>query len=705
MKKLRLCKSFIYLTLLFFPLVIHAAVLTKPVTLSIKISDDYLKSLNWNPAVISMIGTISTSTAGVTFSMATSNQGMAGEYCAWAASNSAVPFYTSGSNAKGVYSKTTENGRVFHNWKYTNYFQYLTSGTTSYSWAPQVVNINGTNDCTTYYLYSSGNATRYLNLLSGNIGAFSMASDGTISGTTAVTLDYDTTIPLPTVSKTTLNYTQDATVTQNLIAEAGISISAANKLKYNQLIYASDPNIANGVCWKMNLYQTNFYPYTNTSTPGTMIYYVTYQNKTTGTESYPVKITVNVNPQTNMDNIVWQRLYMHTYEVAATGVAYGNYKQQISGWPSDGSYMIINKLDGASGLPGDWNWNFRDHTTGNTNMYIVNADATANGLFYSQVLSVCIGTKMKFSAWFQNICNGTTSPYRIKPNIRFRIQQSNSPTGPWSNLTIGYTGEIEMNRKWQKESITFTPYQPYLQLVFENINIGGAGNDFAIDDVTIERAQGDVKITTTSPICNMNSDLILNTSFNKTQLINDLGLPQGSTQAYYRWAYRPYNQPMQFITNILTADLSNPDAFNLLLTYNNENAQNMVKQGFYYLYVENSEAALNQNISMVDLCAIKSIYELTPYQLYLDPGTVTAAKTAVCQGSPVTLKAGVNVIGDITWYQLTTQGVRIPLGKGNQITVTPTVTTTYGITVDDCSSSSAQVTVNVKTAPCFNLGN
>lgn len=704
MKKRILRKSFICLILLLFPLISHAAVSTKSVTLSIKISDDYLKSLNWNPAVISMIGTISTSTAGITFSTAASNQGMAGEYCSWATGNTAVPFYTSGSNAKGVYTKTTENGRLFHNWTYTNYFQFLTSASTNYTWAPQVVNINGANDCTTYYLYSSGNTTRYLNLLAGNIASFAIASNGAISGVTAVTLDYDTTIPLPTVSKPTLNYTQNATVTQNLVAEAGITISAANKQKYNQLIYAADPNIANGVCWKMNLYQTNFYPYTNTSTPGTKVYYVTYQNKITGTESYPVKITVNVNPQTNMDNIVWQTLYMHTYEVAANSVSYGNYKQQTSGWPSDGYYMIINKLDGASGLPGDWNWNFRDHTTGNTNMYIVNADATANGLFYSQVLSICIGTKMKFSAWFQNICNGTTSPYRIKPNIRFRIQQSNSPTGPWSNLAIGYTGEIEMNRKWQKSSITFTPFQPYLQLVFENINIGGAGNDFAIDDVIIERAQGNVKITTPSPVCNMTNDLLLTTSFNTTQLIDNLGLPQGSTEAYYRWAYRPYNQPMTFITDIQATDLSLQSAFDLLLTYK-EGEQNMVKQGFYYLYVENSLAALNQDISKIDLCAIKSIYELTPYQLYLDPGTVTAAKTAVCQGSPVTLKAGVNVIGEVTWYQLSTQGTRIPLGKGNQITVAPTVTTTYGITVDGCSSSSAQVTVNVKTAPCFNLGN
>lgn len=209
-----------------------------------------------------------------------------------------------------------------------------------------------------------------------------------------------------------------------------------------------------------------------------------------------------------------------------SGITSYHFADKSKGWPQDGQYMISDRVTSGSngGVPLDWNWEFRDHTSGNGQMYIVNADINQKGLFYKHTMDICPGTTARLSAWFLNLCNGTFSDqsnyypgpneasydnrlYRIKPNVQMRVLAK-----VWENnsqkevvLANGYTGEIQFTTQWEQHFVEFeVPSNVVgnsITVEFLNLYRGGQGNDFAIDDIQVERLKCDLELETPSPAC------------------------------------------------------------------------------------------------------------------------------------------------------------------------------------------------------------
>lgn len=174
------------------------------------------------------------------------------------------------------------------------------------------------------------------------------------------------------------------------------------------------------------------------------------------------------------------------------------YKYASKGLPNDGEYTIIRQtnvnFNSGGGRPGDWTIDRTDYTTqsglvdeslvGTGFMYMVNADATANGQFYEQTISVCAGIPLRFSLRVKNACNGNSGYYRIKPNILVRL------TDVKTNNVVKefYTGGIEMSENWEYHYVDFTTEADgLLKVEYLNVNLGGDGNDFMIDNIRIQR--------------------------------------------------------------------------------------------------------------------------------------------------------------------------------------------------------------------------
>lgn len=163
-----------------------------------------------------------------------------------------------------------------------------------------------------------------------------------------------------------------------------------------------------------------------------------------------------------------------TYGVPLAGLtSYHYFDNAVGKYIHDGYYAVLSNTSqaGASNY-GD----FKDHTSGDGTgqMLFVNASYD-KGVFYQRRFTGLIpGAEYSFSAW---ILSANDEP--INPNVRFEV---NDPAG---GLTLGSsnTGNVTPAGVWKQTVFTFTASQSNVDLVLRNNNIGGSGNDLAIDDI------------------------------------------------------------------------------------------------------------------------------------------------------------------------------------------------------------------------------
>jgi gliding motility-associated-like protein len=151
--------------------------------------------------------------------------------------------------------------------------------------------------------------------------------------------------------------------------------------------------------------------------------------------------------------------------------------------PNDGQYTIASS---TAGMYSTW-WTTPDHT-GNQGGYmmIVNSkyDPTDAGgaVFYTENASLCMNTTYQFNVYLKNL-NTVSS---LKPNITITITTTGGTL--LKTLTTGDISE-DANAAWGTP-VTFlfaTPANENTVIIkMENINKGGTGNDFAMDDITIK---------------------------------------------------------------------------------------------------------------------------------------------------------------------------------------------------------------------------
>lgn len=163
-----------------------------------------------------------------------------------------------------------------------------------------------------------------------------------------------------------------------------------------------------------------------------------------------------------------------SYGTAVEGTAY-HYISSSS--PQDGDYYLV-KSTVTSG--GSQNWytggDVLSDNTGNGGYFLlVNASYAYDEFYRQRVTNLVPGLTYVITFYMANAL--TCNP--IKPNIQYGLQDLNG-----NYLPPQTTGDISATG-WQKQTYTFTATTSTADLYLKNINIGGLGNDVALDDISL----------------------------------------------------------------------------------------------------------------------------------------------------------------------------------------------------------------------------
>jgi gliding motility-associated-like protein len=151
--------------------------------------------------------------------------------------------------------------------------------------------------------------------------------------------------------------------------------------------------------------------------------------------------------------------------------------------PTDGFYTITNQTSGCFGST--W-FNVPHDHTGDPNGYfmLINASFNPNDFYVQTVNGLCGNTSYQFAAWVMNVVK---EPNELQPKITFSIEKTDGTV-----LQQYSTGDIPetSSPQWKQFSFYFNtpPGVNSVVLRMTNDQIGGDGNDMAIDDITFRPA-------------------------------------------------------------------------------------------------------------------------------------------------------------------------------------------------------------------------
>ena len=155
------------------------------------------------------------------------------------------------------------------------------------------------------------------------------------------------------------------------------------------------------------------------------------------------------------------------------------------------SPLIDDGFSFVQAVPADysvWQAGALDHTPDTSTdgtkgyMMIVGANGDPGEVFRITLNNLCIGSRYEFSVYAANLVKKGSG--LIKPNIRFEARTATSPNTLLASTTSGDMDEYD-TLTWIPYGISFsTPTTSVVLLMISNAP-GGAGNDFAIDDITV----------------------------------------------------------------------------------------------------------------------------------------------------------------------------------------------------------------------------
>lgn len=160
--------------------------------------------------------------------------------------------------------------------------------------------------------------------------------------------------------------------------------------------------------------------------------------------------------------------------VAANLVVNGDFEAGDTGFGSDYGFATVNGSAAQYGIvtnPRAWNGAFRefgDHTTGTTNMMIVNGGTATDDVVWRQSIAVNPNTDYDFSLWVQNAFGGS-SANQVRINGDFLGD-------PFADTFLDEWTEV--TRQWNSGMATMA----LIEIV--NVSNGFGGNDFALDDIS-----------------------------------------------------------------------------------------------------------------------------------------------------------------------------------------------------------------------------
>lgn len=160
------------------------------------------------------------------------------------------------------------------------------------------------------------------------------------------------------------------------------------------------------------------------------------------------------------------------------------YDRVFTSCPIDGHYSFTSYTSDC--FHRDWFTLPEDHTPGdrNGNMMLVNASENG-GVFLSTTIRGLSGnTAYEFAAWLMNVCKRRDVRIPLPPNITILLK---TPAG--REVARFETGQLlhTDTPDWKRFAGIFTmpASETVLLLTMQNHTIGGRGNDFALDDITI----------------------------------------------------------------------------------------------------------------------------------------------------------------------------------------------------------------------------
>lgn len=152
------------------------------------------------------------------------------------------------------------------------------------------------------------------------------------------------------------------------------------------------------------------------------------------------------------------------------------------GFVDDGEYGIRKTTaDIATGQRQFNAWHIGNDRSGG-NMMIVNADFTAGKFYETRVSNLCSGSQLYFSAWLANLIPaGNSNP--LDPILRFEIASAASGTVLSSFVTASIPRFSSLT--WTQYGFNFTLPAGETSVILRIFNnqVGGLGNDLALDDI------------------------------------------------------------------------------------------------------------------------------------------------------------------------------------------------------------------------------
>lgn len=161
------------------------------------------------------------------------------------------------------------------------------------------------------------------------------------------------------------------------------------------------------------------------------------------------------------------------------------YRRDFGTCPNDGNYSFTSYTSDC--FNGDWLTFNEDHTLNdiNGNMMLVNANPRGGVFLNTTINGLKSNITYRLAAWMVNVCRIRGGCAPLPPNIVIKlITQTGRIVG------LFQTGVLAQNAapQWKKYAANFTTPSNVSSLILtmEDVTHGGCGNDFALDDITLQ---------------------------------------------------------------------------------------------------------------------------------------------------------------------------------------------------------------------------
>jgi gliding motility-associated-like protein len=184
------------------------------------------------------------------------------------------------------------------------------------------------------------------------------------------------------------------------------------------------------------------------------------------------------------------------------------------------------KTPATPGNPFPIYWQPHADHTGDPNglMLLIDGIATPTVFFEQQMDNLCPNTILRLSIWVLN--SNSPAANAQSPNMVLRITDPNGNV-----LNEKSTGSVPADLTWHQYFVDFTNGNSStvtLQLI--NSTSTNSGNDFALDDITVQACGPAI-----TPFFNTNTPLLNMCEGNTSNFILDANITAGYTNAVYQW--------------------------------------------------------------------------------------------------------------------------------------------------------------------------